>query len=609
MKKFLLLVFVMILTVFSAQAAEFYDMPQDWSTQALTSAVENQLIYGSEGYILAQNNITRAEMAAVMVRAFGAEKQADISEFTDVSQDQWYYQSLAAAVEMGIFKGDGDKLNPDQPILREEAFAVIARALLLEDSDSAVVADFLDADKVSDWAKGSVSALVENQYINGSDGFILPQNTITRAEFAQVMYNIFKKYIKTSGTYTEKIEGSVIISCDGVTLKNCTVNGDIIVGDGVDLGVVLDSVKVSGRIVFRSGKENTVKNTQNINFVIPKESVTVNHDKYGIMVGGKNFDITNNILSVNPGGFLLENGVVTVPSQHVMSYQELKVSFGIYRYYTRAILAQADGGNANIWSMVKTADPSEYNTMVQQVKNIVDDVALKQHIVVYLLAKEKGVNIDQARNTAEESIKEVENQYISYGESFEEALKVQGMTAETLLELETASKVYNDLLELMLYDKNGNIAISNQEINNLISEKGYIRAQHILVDSLEKAEQVLEKLNSSEDFMSLVEQYNLDPGMDQAGENGYFFGKGEMVAEFENACHQLKPGEISGVVETSYGYHIIRRIELTQEDIKAIASVIAEQKLFEEISEKAEKIKPLIIYTQLYHKIEPANLH
>ncbi len=70
-------------------------------------------------------------------------------------------------------------------------------------------------------------------------------------------------------------------------------------------------------------------------------------------------------------------------------------------------------------------------------------------------------------------------------------------------------------------------------------------------------DQVLQRLQNGEDFDALFEEFNEDPG---ATTEGYTFSSGEMVAEFENASFALGIGELSGVVETEYGFHIIKRI-------------------------------------------------
>lgn len=76
-------------------------------------------------------------------------------------------------------------------------------------------------------------------------------------------------------------------------------------------------------------------------------------------------------------------------------------------------------------------------------------------------------------------------------------------------------------------------------------------------DKLAKAQGVLERAKNGEDFDALMDEFNEDTGEDK---EGYTFGSGEMMPEFETAAFALKIGEISDIVETSYGYHIIKRI-------------------------------------------------
>ena len=76
----------------------FEDMPQDWSTEALENAIENGLLNGSNGKILPNDNLTRAEMAAIINRSFKSHKEASLEEFKDVLPEAWYYKEMAKAV-------------------------------------------------------------------------------------------------------------------------------------------------------------------------------------------------------------------------------------------------------------------------------------------------------------------------------------------------------------------------------------------------------------------------------------------------------------------------------------------------------------------------------
>ena len=210
-------------------------------------------------------------MAAIVNRAFGAKEKALISQYTDVSENAWYYDEMAKAVQMGTFMGNGNRLNPDNSITREEVFVVLARAFKLSSVSEDSLNTFLDKTEISAWAKDGVASLVSVGYITGSNDKLNPKKNITRAEFAQVMDNLVKTYVNKEGTYTTVNDGNVMVNVPNIALKDLTINGDLIIGDGIGDGdLTLENVKVIGRTVIRGGGgENSIRiignsNIQNI---------------------------------------------------------------------------------------------------------------------------------------------------------------------------------------------------------------------------------------------------------------------------------------------------------------------------------------------------------
>lgn len=255
-----------------ASPSDFVDFPNDWSQGAMTAAVENGLLGGvGDGRIAPRGEVTRAQMAAIINRAFGAEKQASLSSYSDVAADAWYAVDMAKAVQMGTFSGTGNGLlEPDRAITREEAFSVLARAFALEAGDDSSLASFSDGAQVSSWAKGSVSAMVAAGYVNGSDGNRLnPQQTITRAEFAAVMSKIVAQYIDAEDVQRSRslsIDGNVIVR-ESVDLSGYTINGDVIIADAAD-AASLSGVTITGRLVVRGASESLSVEDSSIGGVI-----------------------------------------------------------------------------------------------------------------------------------------------------------------------------------------------------------------------------------------------------------------------------------------------------------------------------------------------------
>jgi peptidyl-prolyl cis-trans isomerase C len=151
-----------------------------------------------------------------------------------------------------------------------------------------------------------------------------------------------------------------------------------------------------------------------------------------------------------------------------------------------------------------------------------------------------------------------------------------------------------------------------------------VKARHILIgfkgdmtedqkkELRKKADDVLKKAKGGDDFAQLASEYSDDPGSKtKGGELGYF-PKGNMVPEFENAAFNLKPGEISNVIETPYGYHIIKvedkkaaempAFDSIKEQVRVKATQDAEQKKINEFIEKAKKDTKATIYSQSKEK-------
>jgi parvulin-like peptidyl-prolyl isomerase len=87
-----------------------------------------------------------------------------------------------------------------------------------------------------------------------------------------------------------------------------------------------------------------------------------------------------------------------------------------------------------------------------------------------------------------------------------------------------------------------------------------VHCAHILVKTEKEVNQILERLKKGENFSAIARDVSLCPSKKRGGDLGTF-GRGQMVKEFEIAAFTLEKGQISGIVKTQFGYHIIRRLE------------------------------------------------
>lgn len=161
-------------------------------------------------------------------------------------------------------------------------------------------------------------------------------------------------------------------------------------------------------------------------------------------------------------------------------------------------------------------------------------------------------------------------------EEYRKGLQEQGLTENSLKDVLLRNLVIENYIETMIVPKQ---TVTDTEIKEFYDKNPetftlpeQVRASHILITvdpaasaadrkkAGELAESLLKQLKMGGDFEKLAQENSGCPSSKQGGDLGYF-GKGQMVKPFEEAVFKLKPGELSGVVETQFGFHIIKLVE------------------------------------------------
>jgi peptidyl-prolyl cis-trans isomerase C len=98
------------------------------------------------------------------------------------------------------------------------------------------------------------------------------------------------------------------------------------------------------------------------------------------------------------------------------------------------------------------------------------------------------------------------------------------------------------------------------------------RASHIVIDTREEAQEIKEILNQGASFEELAGERSRDTTSKKGGDVGYF-SKGQLIPEFENACFALEVGEVSDIVKTKFGYHVIKLTDRKSPEVQEFSSV------------------------------------
>ncbi|BBH21554.1 hypothetical protein Back11_28990 [Paenibacillus baekrokdamisoli] len=256
------------------------DIAGHWAERQLTEWLDKGMIRGfPDGSLRPDQSITRGELAALINRAFGFEA-ADSVSFTDMTKENWAYRDMTIAVKAGYLQGYGNGgIGAGIAVSRQEAAVVIARLLQLDLTLNAVTAEaYTDADQIAAWSKGAIGAASAGKLMKGyTDGSFKPKSLITRAEMVVVLDRVMAENISTfekAGTYgpavgTKVIKGDVIINVPGVTLRNMTISGNLLVAEGVGEGdAFLDNVTVKGTTTVKGGGASSVHfNNSELNIV------------------------------------------------------------------------------------------------------------------------------------------------------------------------------------------------------------------------------------------------------------------------------------------------------------------------------------------------------
>jgi hypothetical protein len=247
---------VAVLTLFGqgvtgAFAASYSDTESHWGAAAIEKWSGYDVLHGNgDGSFAPDRDMSVAELATVLTNAFGYTETGNPS--VSPSVPSWGQANVKKAVTAGVIASAETGL----PLTRELAAKIIANAFGIEPVPGD--ASFADAAAVSSAYKPYVNALGAAGLFKGDTaGNFMPKKGFTRAEIVQVFDNAITDIVRESKAASSA--KSVLVNAPGLTLSAGTVNGDLIIGQGVGDGdVTLDGVTVKGRLILYGGGADSV---------------------------------------------------------------------------------------------------------------------------------------------------------------------------------------------------------------------------------------------------------------------------------------------------------------------------------------------------------------
>lgn len=286
----------------------------------------------------------------------------------------------------------------------------------------------------------------------------------------------------------------------------------------------------------------------------------------------------------------------------VMTVDGVDVSFDEYMYYLNTAAStlisyyQASTGGGVDWDGVCIYDKTKTNA-----EWCINEALYNAAQGCVIMSKGKSMNAlptDEQLKSLEDNISTIRKNYEESDDpdaAFADALNGQGFTLESFKAVNKINFTLSNIFT-SLYGESGE-KLSEEKLQTYIEENGYMTSAHILFRTKEdvkgengqttqeelsdsakaekkaQAEKLCKELKAIKDdtqrkekFFEYMKEYSEDPGK-ESFPNGYCFTEGTMVEEYTDTTRELKNYEVSDVVESDFGYHIIMRLPTVSSDV------------------------------------------
>lgn len=230
----------------------FPDIKGHWAEASLQRAVELGLIKGIGGKVMPDNTIKGAEAITILNRVLGGTLSDDISGMPNVPQNAWYADEIAKALHLGLVAAN-DARNFDNAFTRVGAFTLLTRAFVYDRAaaDEGVLHAFTDIDSMSTEQRQAAAALIEAGIINGNTATTLaPLGKLTRAQFVTMLLRAVSNFPEDETTVT----GGILHQDAETVLTDTQGADDHVFACGAET-IKVEGGTIAGRLVLKGAEQ------------------------------------------------------------------------------------------------------------------------------------------------------------------------------------------------------------------------------------------------------------------------------------------------------------------------------------------------------------------
>lgn len=250
MRRKIIPIMLMSMLTVSSSVYAFSDVDNHWAKDSIEKLSQINIVKGYEDNTFRPDkNMTRAEVATIINRLIGAQKES-LKYIPDLDRQSWYSSEIRKSVQTGVIMGDENGyVRPTSYVTREEVVTMLSRAFYVS-GNTTLAENYIDEEEISKWSKDYFATFVNYKYIMGyEDETIRPKAYITRSEFVTLLGRMFNT-IAVGGMHTGKVDGNIIIAGDNVVLNNLTINGNLVIAAGTSKTLTLKNVEVKGNLIL-----------------------------------------------------------------------------------------------------------------------------------------------------------------------------------------------------------------------------------------------------------------------------------------------------------------------------------------------------------------------